>query len=124
MLILKLLSEEDLYGYEMATLLNTISNHEITFNAGNMYPALYRLEEKGFITKRKEKVGKRVEFIYYHITDSGLSPFSVVVLGNFRRFFSSLFSFLLPSLDFSFIYNKFLMPFRGFFYWKNFFDML
>ena len=51
-------------------------------------------------------------------------PFSVVVLGNFRRFFFSLFSFLLPSLDFSFIYNKFLMPFRGFFYWKNFFDML
>ena len=55
---------------------------------------------------------------------SGSDPFSVVVLGNFRRFFFSLFSFLLPSLDFSFIYNKFLMPFRGFFYWKNFFDML
>ena len=61
---------------------------------------------------------------YFQMTDIQKIPFSVVVLGNFRRFFSSLFSFLLPSLDFSFIYNKFLMPFRGFFYWKNFFDML
>lgn len=55
MLILKLLSEEDLYGYEMATLLNTISNHEITFNAGNMYPALYRLEEKALLPNEKKK---------------------------------------------------------------------
>ncbi len=73
MLILKLLSEEDLYGYEMATILNSISNHEITLNAGNMYPALYRLEDKGFITKRREKVGKRIELIYYHITETGLN---------------------------------------------------
>ena len=87
MLILKLLSEEDLYGYEMATLLNTISNHEITFNAGNMYPALYRLEEKGFITKRKEKVGKRVEFIYYHITDSGLSELQAMY-EDYQKFIS------------------------------------
>jgi len=43
---------------------------------------------------------------------------------KFPAFLFSLFSFLLPPLDFSLIYNKFLMPFRGFFYWKNFFDML
>ena len=43
---------------------------------------------------------------------------------KFPAFLFSLFSFLLPPLDFSLIYNRFLMPFRGFFYWKNFFDML
>lgn len=78
MLILKLLSEEDLYGYEMATLLNSISNHEITLNAGNMYPALYRLEDKGYITKRKEKAGKRIELIYYHITEAGLNELQIM----------------------------------------------
>ena len=78
MLILKLLSEEDLYGYEMATILNSISNHEITLNAGNMYPALYRLEDKGFITKRREKAGKRIELIYYHITEAGLNELQVM----------------------------------------------
>lgn len=48
-------------------------------------------------------------------------PFSVVVLGNFRRFLFVIFSFLFLHLDFSFIYSKFSMPFWGFFYWKKFF---
>ena len=43
-------------------------------------------------------------------------PFSVVVLGNFRRFLLVIFLFLFLHLDFSFIYSKFSMPFWGFFY--------
>jgi hypothetical protein len=45
-----------------------------------------------------------------------LLPFSVVVLGNFRRFLLVIFLFLFLHLDFSFIYNKFSMPFWDFFY--------
>lgn len=44
------------------------------------------------------------------------TPFSVVVLGNFRRFLLVIFLFLFLHLDFSFIYNKFSMPFWDFFY--------
>lgn len=44
------------------------------------------------------------------------APFSVVVLGNFRRFLLVIFLFLFLHLDFSFIYNKFSMPFWDFFY--------
>ena len=44
MLFLKLLSEGDFYGYELAKLFNHLSNNVITLSAGNMYPALYRLE--------------------------------------------------------------------------------
>ena len=44
------------------------------------------------------------------------NPFSVVVLGNFRRFLLVIFLFLFLHLDFSFIYSKFSMPFWGFFY--------
>lgn len=48
---------------------------------------------------------------------SGLSsPFSVVVLGKFRRFLLVIFLSLFLHLDFSFIYSKFSMPFWGFFY--------
>ena len=43
-------------------------------------------------------------------------PFSVVVLGNFRRFLLVIFLFLFLHLDFSLIYNKFSMPFWDFFY--------
>ena len=44
------------------------------------------------------------------------SPFSVVVLGKFRRFLLVIFLSLFLHLDFSFIYSKFSMPFWGFFY--------
>lgn len=43
-------------------------------------------------------------------------PFSVVVLGKFRRFLLVIFLSLFLHLDFSFIYSKFSMPFWGFFY--------
>ena len=52
------------------------------------------------------------QFLLYTLLD----PFSVVVLGNFRRFLPVIFSFLFLHLDFSFIYSKFSMPFWGFFY--------
>lgn len=45
-----------------------------------------------------------------------LYPFSVVVLGKFRRFLLVIFLSLFLHLDFSFIYSKFSMPFWGFFY--------
>ena len=44
------------------------------------------------------------------------APFSVVVLGKFRRFLLVIFLSLFLHLDFSFIYSKFSMPFWGFFY--------
>lgn len=50
------------------------------------------------------------------ITAPGYDPFSVVVLGKFRRFLLVIFLSLFLHLDFSFIYSKFSMPFWGFFY--------
>lgn len=71
LLLLKLLSGKDLYGYEIVQLFNEISNNVITISPGNMYPTLYKLEDKGFITSYKKLVGKRMERIYYHLTDIG-----------------------------------------------------
>lgn len=51
-----------------------------------------------------------------YFKERDLPPFSVVVLGNFRRFLLVIFLFLFLHLDFSFIYSKFSMPFWGFFY--------
>ncbi len=71
MLFLKLLSENDMYGYELADMIHQLSNNLIVINAGNMYPNLYKLEEKGFITSYEKTVGKRVRRVYYKITDAG-----------------------------------------------------
>lgn len=75
--------------------------------------AIVRKEDEGFVIERlnKEKI-------------SVTKPVFRRSTRKFPAFLFSLFSFLFPPLDFSLIYNKFLMPFRGFFYWKNFFDML
>ena len=56
--------------------------------------------------------GEEIEdiFDYDYMTDSE-SPFSVVVLGKFRRFLLVIFLSLFLHLDFSFIYSKFSMPF-------------
>lgn len=71
MLFLKILSTKDCYGYELMNIFHTITDNIITITAGNMYPTLYKLEERGYITHYEKIVGKRRKQIYYHITENG-----------------------------------------------------
>ena len=50
MLILKLLSEKDMYGYEMIDTLRQKSENVFELKAGTLYPLLHGLEEKGLLT--------------------------------------------------------------------------
>ena len=72
---LKILSEEDLYGYELADLVNHLSGKIISISAGNMYPVLYKLEEKGYIESYEKIVRKRMKRVYYHLTEEGKKEF-------------------------------------------------
>lgn len=70
MLVLKLLEEKDMYGYEMIDTLRSKSKNVFELKAGTLYPLLHGLEEKGFVESyEKEAVGKIRK--YYHITRSG-----------------------------------------------------
>ena len=70
MLVLKLLEEKDMYGYEMIDTLRGKSKNVFELKAGTLYPLLHGLEEKGFVESyEKEAVGKIRK--YYHITRSG-----------------------------------------------------
>ena len=70
MLILKLLSEKDMYGYEMIEVLRSRSQNVFELKAGTLYPLLHNLEDKGFVTVyEKEYVGKIRK--YYRITRQG-----------------------------------------------------
>lgn len=73
---LKILSEGNVYGYELSEIINRTSNNLISISAGNMYPVLYRLEEKGYIRSYEETVGKRMRRVYYTLTDEGRAEFS------------------------------------------------
>ncbi len=72
MLILKLISERDMYGYEMIDTLRQRSNHSFELKAGTLYPILHGLEEKGMVRSYdKEFAGKTRK--YYSITSSGMA---------------------------------------------------
>ena len=49
MLILRLLSEKDMYGYEMIDTLREKSQNVFELRAGTLYPLLHSMEEKGFL---------------------------------------------------------------------------
>lgn len=73
LLLLTLLSEADMYGYQLSQELNTRSKGLFQLQEGSMYPTLYRMIDKGLISDRKETVGKRRVRVYYHIEPAGVT---------------------------------------------------
>ncbi|MCI9657561.1 MAG: PadR family transcriptional regulator [Lachnospiraceae bacterium] len=70
MLILKLLSEKDMYGYEMIDTLRQRSENVFELKAGTLYPLLHSLEDKRYlISYEQDALGKVRK--YYQITKSG-----------------------------------------------------
>lgn len=70
MLILKLLSEKDMYGYEMISTLREKSQNVFELKAGTLYPLLHGLEDKGMLKcYEQEALGKVRK--YYSITKEG-----------------------------------------------------
>ncbi len=71
MLILHLLQEEDLYGYQMTRAFKEKSEGVYTMGEAALYLVLYRLVEAGYITDYEKTVGVRRKRRYYHLEDSG-----------------------------------------------------
>lgn len=70
MLILKLLSEKDMYGYEMIEVLRSRSENVFELKAGTLYPLLHGLEDKGFLTVYEQEFAGKTRK-YYQITKDG-----------------------------------------------------
>ncbi len=73
-LVLKLLSTENMYGYQIIQALDNRSNGIFKMKEGTLYPILYRLEDEAFIESYWEQsLDKRgVPRKYYKITAKGL----------------------------------------------------
>lgn len=70
-LILKLLEEKDMYGYEMIETLAKKSNHTFDLKAGTLYPILHNLEKNNFVKSYEEKSENDRVRKYYHLTKNG-----------------------------------------------------
>ena len=71
MLILRILSLGPGHGYGIAQRLQQLSRDAIQVNQGSLYPALHRLEEKGWLSAewRASETGRDAKF--YSLTPAG-----------------------------------------------------
>ena len=70
-MLLTLLKKEDMYGYQLCQELERQSHGLYVLQEGSLYPPLYRMLENGYITDRKELVGRRRTRVYYHLEKKG-----------------------------------------------------
>lgn len=95
MILLKLLSESDMYGYQMTQEVKKRSSNIYTILEGSMYPILYRLCDNHYISDYEKKVGRRQVRVYYHLEDSGREYLEQLLLEYHS--FLEVISFLLNS---------------------------
>lgn len=70
LLVLKLLEDGDLYGYQMIAELRRRSEDAFRLKAGTLYPLLHGLEEKGLVTAYEQSASGKIRR-YYHLTQRG-----------------------------------------------------
>src|SRR5881392_4484983 len=71
MLILQIVSLEPTHGYGVAQRIEQISRSVVQVNQGSLYPALHRLEQKGWLRAewKQSETGREAKF--YSLTRSG-----------------------------------------------------
>jgi PadR family transcriptional regulator PadR len=71
MILLTLLAERPMYGYELIATLEERGGESFLLKEGTLYPVLYRLESAGLIEPRWETADRGVPRKYYTLTPSG-----------------------------------------------------
>ena len=72
LIILSLLSQEDMYGYQLVQEIARQSEGKFLTKEGSLYPVLYKLLEGEFISSYEVKAGIRMRHIFYHIEAKGM----------------------------------------------------
>lgn len=70
-LLLRIISNQPIYGYQIIKELGKRSNGYFQFKEGTLYPALHRLERGGFIKGKWQRLATGQERRYYYITQKG-----------------------------------------------------
>jgi PadR family transcriptional regulator PadR len=70
-LLLSLLEEQPMYGYQIVKELDARSEGYFKFKEGTLYPALHRLEKSGLVNGKWRTLSNKRQRRYYHITEKG-----------------------------------------------------
>src|SRR6476620_3328474 len=71
MLILNALKLEENHGLGISRRIHQITRGTFDVRPGSLYPALHRLEEKGWLVSRWDDSANNRRAKYYHLTSSG-----------------------------------------------------
>jgi|ERR1017187_4281608 PadR family transcriptional regulator PadR len=76
-LLLSLISEQPLYGYQMIKDLAGRSQGYFKFKEGTLYPALHKLEAAGMVDGKWQTLASGQKRKYYNITEKGLEVLKI-----------------------------------------------
>lgn len=71
LLVLSLLAEEDMYGYQMIVELARRSDRTFEMKEGTLYPVLHGLEREGLVEAYQQEAPTGRMRKYYHLTRKG-----------------------------------------------------
>ena len=71
MLVLRVLSRGELHGWGITLKLEQLSRSALQVDEGSLYPALYRMEEKGWIEAEWKMTENNRRAKYYTLTRAG-----------------------------------------------------
>jgi len=77
LMILRLLQEQEMYGYEIVQAVAARSLQVVTPGEGVVYPVLHGLEKDGALKSRRKTVGGRSR-VYYALTAKGAKRLSAL----------------------------------------------
>jgi transcriptional regulator len=81
MLVLRVLSQGPLHGYAIAKELRQLGGEVLQVEQGSLYPALYRLEERGWLRSRWGMTEKNRRARVYQLTRAGRKQLASEVAG-------------------------------------------
>ena len=70
LLLLRLLDNREMYGYELVRSIKEVTGEAISLGEGVIYPVLHSLERSGALTSKRKPVGGRTR-VYYSVTKKG-----------------------------------------------------
>jgi PadR family transcriptional regulator PadR len=77
MLILKVLNREPMHGFGIAQRIQQLSEEVLSVGEGSLYPALYRLQDRGWIESEWGQSDNNRRAKYYKLTKAGRKQLGV-----------------------------------------------
>jgi DNA-binding PadR family transcriptional regulator len=95
-ILLTVLSERPMYGYEIIQELERRSQGYFTFKEGLLYPALHELESEGLVSSAWQDTPQGRRRRYYTVTDAGRAALAPAV-AEWTTFAANLHALLRPA---------------------------